>query len=263
MIPLANLPSVLVVAHGKYKSVKDLVDTARAKPRHASIMPRPAPAARRIMIAERFKLAAKFDAQHVPFKGGPEAFREIIADRVDFYFVPLAPARGLIQESKLAALAVSSSQRASALPNVPTTVEAGYPELGIQFLDRRVRAGQDTAAPIVERLHKEFAAALANPGVAEKLSKHGCRSDEAESEGIRCADRQGSRHEYRAGEGGRDQDRTEAGDTRVGESRRGLWLAAYAVLPLQGDRGRPAIADRRSCSARRARRSRPRSPMSS
>ena len=171
VIPVANLPSVLVVAHGKYKSVKDLVDTARAKPGTINYASAGAGSSAH-MIAERFKLAAKFDAQHVPFKGGPEAIREIIADRVDFYFVPLAPARGLIQENKLAALAVSSSQRASALPEVPTTIEAGYPNSEYNFWIG-VFAPAKTPAPLVERLHKEFAAALANPGLAEKLAKQG------------------------------------------------------------------------------------------
>ena len=45
------------------------------------------------LTAERLKMAAKFEAQHVPFKGAPEALREIIADRIDFYFTPLAPAK--------------------------------------------------------------------------------------------------------------------------------------------------------------------------
>ena len=171
VIPIASLPSVLVVAHGKYNSLKDLVDKAKAKPGTINYASAGAGSSAH-MIAERLKLAAKFEAQHVPFKGGPEAIREIIADRVDFYFVPLAPARGLIQEKKLAALAVSSSQRASALPDVPTTVEAGFPNSEYNFWIG-LFAPAKTPPAIVERLHKEFTAALANPGVAEKLAKLG------------------------------------------------------------------------------------------
>ncbi len=88
-------------------------------------------------------LAAGTKAQHIPFKGGPEALTEIMSGRVDFYFVPLPPARGLIAGKKVDALAVSSASRAKALPDVPTTVEAGYPELRIQFLDGHVPAGED------------------------------------------------------------------------------------------------------------------------
>jgi tripartite-type tricarboxylate transporter receptor subunit TctC len=171
VIPVANLPSVLVVAYGKYKTLKDLVDTARAKPGTINYASAGAGSSAHL-IAERFKLAAKFQAQHIPFKGGPEAIREIIADRVDFYFVPLAPARGLIQEKKLAAIAVSSSQRATALPDVPTTVEAGYPNSEYNFWIG-LFAPAKTPPAFVDRLYKEFTTALANPAVAEKLSKLG------------------------------------------------------------------------------------------
>jgi tripartite-type tricarboxylate transporter receptor subunit TctC len=83
--------------------------------------------------AERLLIAAGIKAQHIPFKGGPEALSEIMSGRVDFYFVPLPPARGLIASKKVDALAVSSAKRAAALPNVPTTIEAGYPNSEYNF----------------------------------------------------------------------------------------------------------------------------------
>ena len=94
---------------------------------------------------ERFRIAAGFTGQLVPFKGAPEALTEIMAGRVDIYFCPLTPAMPLIQDGKLVPLAVSSSKRASALPNVPTTIEAGFPELRLRILDRRDRCEADTA----------------------------------------------------------------------------------------------------------------------
>jgi tripartite-type tricarboxylate transporter receptor subunit TctC len=171
IIPLANLANVLVVAPEKYKSVTDLVDAGRAKSGAQNYASAGAGSASHVN-AERFLLAAKFKAQHVPFKGAPEALREIIADRIDFYFTPLAPARGLINDGKLKAIAVSSSQRSSALPNVPTTIEAGFPNSEYNFWIG-VFAPSKTPIPILERLHKEIAAALANPAVADKLSKLG------------------------------------------------------------------------------------------
>jgi tripartite-type tricarboxylate transporter receptor subunit TctC len=169
--PLANLANVLVVAPTKYKSVKDLVDAGLAKPGTLNYATAGAGSASHVN-AERFLLAAKAKAQHVPFKGAPEALREIVADRIDFYFTPLAPARGLINDGKLAAIAVSSSQRSKALPNVPTTVESGFPNSEYNFWIG-VFAPAKTPAPILERLHKEIAAALANPAVVEKMSKLG------------------------------------------------------------------------------------------
>lgn len=171
VIPLANLANVLVVAPSKYKSVKDVADAARAKPGALNYASAGAGSASHVN-AERFLLAANAKAQHVPFKGAPEALREIVADRIDFYFTPLAPARGLINDGKLSAIAVSSSQRSKALPNVPTTIEAGLPNSEYNFWIG-VFAPAKTPAPILERLHKEIAAALANPGVQEKLTKLG------------------------------------------------------------------------------------------
>jgi tripartite-type tricarboxylate transporter receptor subunit TctC len=171
VIPLANLANVLVVAPAKYKSVKEVADASRARPGTLNYASAGAGSASHVN-AERFLLAAKAKAQHVPFKGAPEALREIVADRIDFYFTPLAPARGLINDGKLAAIAVSSSQRSKALPNVPTTIEAGFPNSEYNFWIG-VFAPARTPAPILERLHKEIAAALANPAVAEKMTKLG------------------------------------------------------------------------------------------
>jgi tripartite-type tricarboxylate transporter receptor subunit TctC len=172
VIPLANLPNVLIVAKAKgYQSARELVEAAKAKPGSFNYASAGAGTASHFN-AERFKLAAKFDAQHVPFKGAPEALREIVAGRVDFYFVPLLPAKGLIEEGQLAALAVSSSRRATALPDVPTTVEAGFPNSEFNFWVGVLMASK-TPAPIVERLHNEIKAALANPAVKERLTRLG------------------------------------------------------------------------------------------
>ena len=175
VIPLANLPNVLIVAKAKgYKSARDLVEAAKAKPGSFNYASAGAGTASHFN-AERFKLAAKFDAQHVPFKGAPEALREIVAGRIDFYFVPLLPAKGLIESGELAALAVSSSQRATALPNVPTTVEAGFPNSEFNFWVG-VLVPSKTPGPIVERLHNEIKAALGNPAVKERLTRLGADS---------------------------------------------------------------------------------------
>lgn len=171
IIPLANLANVLVVAPEKYKSVQALVDAAKTNGGGLNYASAGAGSAAHLN-AERFRLAGKFEAQHVPFKGAPDALREIIADRIDFYFVPLAPARGLINDGKLAAIAVSSSQRASALPNVPTTVEAGFPNSEYNFWIG-VFAPAKTPPAIIERLHKEISMALANPAVAGKMAALG------------------------------------------------------------------------------------------
>ena len=122
LTPLGNVPLVLVIAPSKgIKSVKELVAKAKAKPGElnygaAGIGTPPH------LAMERFRLAAGFEGQLVPFKGAPEALTEVMTGRIDIYFCPITPALPLIRDGKVLALAVSSSKRASALPDVPTTI---------------------------------------------------------------------------------------------------------------------------------------------
>lgn len=168
---LASLPNVLVVPPNKFKTVKDLVDAAKASPGSMNYASAGAGSAAHLN-AERLLMAAGFKATHVPFKGGPEALNEIMAGRVDFYFIPLPPARGLIAAGKIGALAVSGSRRASALPDIPTTVEAGFPNSEYNFwIGMFAPAG--TPNDIVDRLNAEVVKALQDPGVKDRLGKLG------------------------------------------------------------------------------------------
>lgn len=168
---LASVPNVLVTAPGKYKSVKDMIEAGRAKPGSLNYASAGAGSGAHLN-AERLLMAAGIKAQHIPFKGGPEALTEIMAGRVDFYFVPLPPARGLIGGKKVDALAVSSAMRARALPEVPTTIEAGYPNSEYNFW-MGLFAPVKTPAALVTRLHEETIKALNNPAVIERLGKAG------------------------------------------------------------------------------------------
>ncbi len=168
---LASLANVLVAPPDRYQTLKDLVEAAKAKP-DAMNYASAGVGSSAHLNGERLLMAAKIKATHVPFKGGPEALNEIMAGRVDFYFVPLPPARGLIAGGKVRALAVSNSTRASALPDVPTTVEAGIPNSQYDFW-LGMFAPAATPREIVERLHAEVDKALQDPGVKEKLARLG------------------------------------------------------------------------------------------
>jgi len=130
--PAANVPLVLVVSPAKHKSLKGMVETAKAKPGSINYATVGAGAAAH-MTAERLRLSAGFEAQQIPFRGAPEAQTEVLAGRVDFFFSPVQVAQPLIKSGHLSALAVSSSRRSTALPDVPTTVEAGYPNSEYDF----------------------------------------------------------------------------------------------------------------------------------
>jgi tripartite-type tricarboxylate transporter receptor subunit TctC len=168
---LANVPNVLVTAPGKYKSVKEMIEAGRSKKGSLNYASAGAGSGAHLN-AERLLMAAGIKAQHIPFKGGPEALTEIMSGRVDFYFVPLPPARGLIAGKKVDALAVSSAARAKALPDVPTTIEAGYPNSEYNFW-MGMFLPVKTPAPIAARLHEETIKALKNPAVIARLDKVG------------------------------------------------------------------------------------------
>jgi tripartite-type tricarboxylate transporter receptor subunit TctC len=170
VIPLANLPTVLVVPPSRgFKSVHDLVAAARAKPGSINYG---SAAASTQLNAERFRRSARFEAVHIPFKGAPEALTEVMAGRIDFYFSPIAPALPLLRDGKVLALAVGSSKRASILPDLPTTLEAGFPDSDYNFwIGMFVPA--KTARDVVDRLHRETSTALQLPEVRERVSRLG------------------------------------------------------------------------------------------
>jgi tripartite-type tricarboxylate transporter receptor subunit TctC len=167
--PLASLPNVLIVSPAKgWKSVKDLVDNARAHPGVLNYGSAGMGSATH-MNAEIFRESAKFDAVHVPFKGTPEAMTETATGRIDFFFAPLSSALQLIKDGRLQALAVGTGQRSPLLPNVPTTVEAGFPKSEYVFWVALL-APAGTPRSIIDRLNAEALKALASPEVKEKLA---------------------------------------------------------------------------------------------
>jgi tripartite-type tricarboxylate transporter receptor subunit TctC len=172
VIPFGAQPSVLVAAPAKgFKTVADLVAAAKAKPGAMNYASAGIGAASHI-AAERFRLATGIVGQHVPFRGPNEALAEVIAGRIDFYFLPLAPALPLVKNGQLVALAVSTPQRAPSMPEVPTTAEAGYPAAAYLFWSGLFVPAK-TPADVVGKLHDEGRKALDLPNVQESLTKLG------------------------------------------------------------------------------------------
>ena len=172
IMPLATIPNVVVVNSAKgWKTLKEMVDAAKAKPGTFNYASAGAGSATHL-TAERLKLSAGLQGAHVAFKGSSEALTEIIADRMDFYCSPINAAIELIKDGRITALAVSSAKRASALPNVPTTVEAGFPDSGYEFwIGSFVPA--KTPQPIVDRLHAEITKAVSSPALVKRFAELG------------------------------------------------------------------------------------------
>lgn len=171
VIPLAQFPNVLVVPMSRAKTVQELITTAKAKPGDLTYGSGGVGAATHLN-AERFRLSAGFEAVHVPFKGAPEALREVLGDRIDFYFAPLSSAVPLIQSHRIRGVAVSGLARSAALPDIPTTLEAGYPNSDYVFWIG-VLAPSATPPASVARLHDEIAKAIREPEVQQHLTKLG------------------------------------------------------------------------------------------
>jgi tripartite-type tricarboxylate transporter receptor subunit TctC len=165
-------PSVLVAAPSKgWKSVGDLVAAAKAKPGALNFASAGLGSASH-WAAEKLRLATGINVQHIPFRGPVEAFTEVMTGRVDFYYLPITPALPNIREGKIVALAVSTPQRAPALPEVQTVAEAGYPDAEYLFWGGLAFPAK-TPRSIVERLHAETNKALAVPAVRERLTQLG------------------------------------------------------------------------------------------
>ena len=165
-------PSVLVAAPSKgWKSVADLVAAAKARPGTLNFASAGLGSASH-WAAERLRLATGIDVQHIPFRGPVEAFTEVMTGRVDFYYLPIAPALPNIRNGKIVALAVSTPKRAPTLPDVPTVVEAGYPDARYLFWGG-LAVPTKTPRDIVKRLHEETQKALNVPAVQEKLATFG------------------------------------------------------------------------------------------
>ncbi|HVE53789.1 MAG TPA: tripartite tricarboxylate transporter substrate binding protein, partial [Ramlibacter sp.] len=166
--PISSTPNVLVISPAKnFKTLQELLAFGKANPGKLNFASAGQGSATHLN-AEKFKLAAKIDAQNIPFKGSAEAVTEVIAGRVDYYFSPIAPVIGQIRNGQLLPLAVGSPRRAAALPQVPTTAEAGVPGSEFNFWIGMFAPAR-TPAAIVNRLQDEVAKALADPEVKQRF----------------------------------------------------------------------------------------------
>ncbi|TWO72799.1 tripartite tricarboxylate transporter substrate binding protein [Caenimonas sedimenti] len=170
--PISSTPNVLVMSPSKnIKTLQQLLAAARAKPGSMNFASAGQGSATHLN-AEKFKLAARIEATNIPFKGSAEAVTEVMAGRVDYYFSPIAPVIGQIRNGQLVALAVGSPKRAAALPDVPTTAEAGVPGSEFNFWIGMM-APAKTPPAIVQRLQDEVVKALATPEVKERFATLG------------------------------------------------------------------------------------------
>jgi tripartite-type tricarboxylate transporter receptor subunit TctC len=168
---LGAVPNIIIAPQGRYKTLRDLVAAAKAKPNQLNFASAGIGSATHLN-AEKFMLVADIDLQHVPFKGTPEAVTEIVGGRLEFYCAPINAALGLIKDGKVAALATSGARRSPLLPDVPTSIEAGFPDSDFSLWVGAFVPSK-TSAAIVQRLHAEIQKAAATPEVKDRYLKTG------------------------------------------------------------------------------------------
>lgn len=170
--PLANLPNVLVIAPSKgIRSVKELIASAKSKPGSLTYASAGAGSATQLN-AERFRLGAGLEGTHVPFKGTPEALTDIITGRIDIYFCPVISVLQFIKDNRLMGLAVGSSKRSSALPDLQTTLEAGVPNSDYNFWVGMVVPAK-TPGGVIAKIHQNTLKTLQAPDITERMAKLG------------------------------------------------------------------------------------------
>jgi tripartite-type tricarboxylate transporter receptor subunit TctC len=123
---------------------------------------------------ELFKSIAGIDLVHIPYKGGSEAYTDLLAGRVEAMFVGAGSAKQWIDSGRMRALAVSTTQRAAVLPNVPTFAEAGLPgfESDVWYA---LLAPKATPPAVQKKLHDEVVAALQSPELQKALTDNGIK----------------------------------------------------------------------------------------
>jgi tripartite-type tricarboxylate transporter receptor subunit TctC len=159
---------VLVVSPSMpVRSVKDLVELAKAKPKELSFGSWGYGSLAHL-VGELMKITAGVEMVHVPYAGAPQAMIDILGGRLNLIFSVMPPAVPHIKSGKLRALAVTMAKRAPVLPDVPTMIESGYPKLEVEsWRGMYVPAG--TPKPIIRRLNAEIVKILQEKDVKVRM----------------------------------------------------------------------------------------------
>ncbi len=173
VVALAATP-VIVVANSAspYRSLKDLVAAARATPGKLNYGGGGGGATLTNLAAEVFRSGAKLDVVPVNYKGSGPALTALMGGEIDFVFDTVSGSIGQVKSGKLRALAVTSKQRSTALPEVPTVAETVLP--GFEVIGWfGILAPAGTPAPVVDRLNRDLNAILQTQETKDRLKDLG------------------------------------------------------------------------------------------
>ena len=169
---VVTVPEMLVVASNvPAKNMAELVALARAQPGKLNFasaglggLPH--------LAGELFKLTAKIDVVHVPYRGAAPAINDLLGQQVQMTFLDLPVILPHIKAGALRPIALGARERAPTAPDVPTTAEVGMPDLLIENWYGMI-APAGTPPAIVAAINRIATQAMADPGVKEKLADQG------------------------------------------------------------------------------------------
>ncbi|TFZ04572.1 Bug family tripartite tricarboxylate transporter substrate binding protein [Ramlibacter rhizophilus] len=169
---VATTPLVLVASPSvPVKDVKELVTYAKANPGKLNFGSGGVGTSNHL-AGEMFKSATGSDLVHVPYKGTPAAYNDMFGGQVALMFDNIVAVTNHVKNGKLKPIAVTSAQRASTLPEVPTMAEQGLPGFeAVSWIGALVPTGTPDA--IVQKIHTDLVAVLRMPEVKEKLAASG------------------------------------------------------------------------------------------
>jgi tripartite-type tricarboxylate transporter receptor subunit TctC len=164
---IATLPSLLLVSgKSNIKNFDDLINEAKkSNVNFASA----GPTTGSHLFGELIKSRSKTNMAHIPYKGSGAAYPDLIAGRITFMFDVMGSALPQVNAGQVRAIAVTSTKRSSALPDVPTLNELGYPgfDVGTWF---GIFVPSATPAPIQNKLEEAVLTALNTPEVMSQLA---------------------------------------------------------------------------------------------
>lgn len=186
---VGGAPNALIVNPSlKLKSVQDLVDLLKKNPGKYTFAS-PGMGTTPSLSVELFRQEFKLDYAVTQFKGGGPAIQSVLGGHTPMSYQAIPPATALIKEGKLQALAVTSTKRISAFPDVPTLNELGIKGHEAETMQGLFAPG-GTPKAVVDALQREVAVIVKKPDIREKLLALGVEPDGMDPQAFAkyCAD---------------------------------------------------------------------------
>ncbi len=155
-----------------FKTVTDLVAYGKSNPGKLTFGSGGGTGSSLSLAAELLRLSAGISIVNVPYKGAADALNDLLGGRVDAMFDAMPVQVAQVKAGNVSGLAVTSAQRAPALPDVPTMVESGFPDYVVSNYFGLI-APPNTPAPIVQKLRDEVAKIVATPDIVALFDKQG------------------------------------------------------------------------------------------